>query len=167
MACFEVHGPYKLPFEKRPGGRTLVLNNFWSVGSEAHDLSQKRGCYVFAMRGRGLTPIYVGKATKNFKQEAFNPSNRHKFHNGFSEYAKGTPVIYFIVHPLQQGQTNAKQIAQIEDFLIQAGIAKNPNLQNIKGTQQPSWSIKGVIRSNAGARTKQEIQFSSLFDIRR
>ncbi len=75
--------------------------------------------------------------------------------------------MYFVVHPKRRGPTNERQIAEIEDFLIQAGVAKNPNLQNVKGTQQPSWSIKGVIRSGAGKRADPEVQFGSLFDIRR
>jgi hypothetical protein len=50
---------------------------------------------------------------------------------------------------------------------IQAGVAKNPNLQNVKGAQQPSWSIKGVIRSGAGKRNDAEVKFSTLFDIQR
>ena len=74
--------------------------------------------------------------------------------------------MYFVIHPKQKGPTNEKQIAEIEDFLIQAGVAKNPNLQNVKGTQQPSWSIKGVIRGGAGKRSAVQRQFASLFDIR-
>jgi hypothetical protein len=46
-------------------------------------------------------------------------------------------------------------------------VATNPNLQNVKGSQQPNWSIKGVIRSGAGKRKKAEAQFGSMFDIRR
>jgi hypothetical protein len=166
MTSFVIHGPFKLDFERRKGGRTLVFDKFWSEYSAANYLSSERGCYVFAIRNRALTPIYVGKATKTFKQETFNNSNKVKYHNGFSAYAKGTPVMYFVVHPAQKGPTNNKQIKDIEDFLIQAGTAKNPNLQNIKGAQQPRWSIKGVIRSGAGKRSDAEIQFASLFDIK-
>lgn len=73
--------------------------------------------------------------------------------------------MFFVVHDAQRGRTNARHIAEIEDFLIRAGIAKNPDLQNIKGAQQPSWSIKGVIRSGAGKRSRAEAWFSELFDI--
>lgn len=165
MATFEVHGPYKLTFEKRPGGRTLVFDDFWAKDSPAEHLAEERGCYVFAIRNRGLTPLYVGKATRTFRQEAFNQANKHKYHNGFSEYAIGTPVMYFVVHPRQNGPTNARQIAAIEDFLIQAGAAKNPSIQNVRGAQKPQWSIKGVIRNGAGARNASAIDFARLFDI--
>jgi len=163
MTSFVVHGPFEIAHEKRKGGRSLIFDDFWS--GDAAYLAEEKGCYVFAIRNRGLTPIYVGKATKTFKQEAINPANRYKYHNGFSDYAKGTPLLYFLVHPMRRGPTNTKQIAQVEDFLIQAGIVENPNLQNIKGAQQPGWSIKGVIRSGAGKPTDSEAQFRSLFGI--
>lgn len=165
MATFEVHGPFKINFEKRRGGRTLVFDGFWADGAGAGYLAEECGCYVFAIRNKGLTPLYVGKARKTFKQEAFNQANRHKYHNGFSEYGKGTPVMYFVVHPRQKGPTNAKQIAEIEDFLIQAGAAKNPDIQNVRGAQKPAWSIKGVIRNGAGKRNAAEMDFARLFDI--
>lgn len=166
MATFEVHGPFKVSFEKRKGGRTLVFDDFWEEDGAANYLAKERGCYVFAIRNKALTPIYVGKAAKTFKQETFNQANKHKYHNGFSEYAKGTPVMYFVVHPAQKGPANGKQISAIEDFLIQAGVAKNPDLQNVRGAQQPNWSIKGVIRSKGGKPNGAEGQFRKLFDIR-
>ncbi len=164
MASFEIHGPFKITFEKRKGGRTLVFDEFWVEDSDANYLAEECGCYVFAIRNRALTPIYIGKATKTFRQETFNPSNRHKYHNGFSDYGKGTPLMYFVVHPKKTGPINEKHIVEIENFLIQAGVAKNPALQNVKGTLKPGWSIKGVIRSG-GKRSDAEVDFSKLFDI--
>ena len=164
MASFEIHGPFNLNFEKRKGGRTLIFNEFWS--GEASYLCEERGCYVFAIRNKALTPIYVGKATKSFFQETFNASNKHKYQNGFSLYGKGAPIMYFVVHPKQKGKTNSKQIGEIEDFLIQAGVAKNPGIQNVKGAQAPSWGITGVIRGGAGKPNKPETDFANLFDIR-
>lgn len=166
MASFVVHGPFGIDYEKRKGGRTLVFDKFWSEGATSSYLAKERGCYVFAIRNRGLTPIYVGKATKSFKQETFTNTNCYKYHRGFSKYGKGKPLMYFVVHPLQRGPTNETQIAAIEDFLIQAGVTRNPDMQNVKGAQQPRWSIKGVIRSGAGKPNDAEKGFSSLFGIR-
>jgi hypothetical protein len=117
------------------------------------------------MGNRGLTPIYVGKATKTFKQETFNESNKNKYKDGFSTYGRGTPLMYFIVHPTAKGPTNNKHIREIEDFLIQAGVAANPNLQNVQGIQRPNWNIKGVIRSGPGKPSDTEIKFRLMFDI--
>ena len=167
MASFEVHGPFEIDFEKRPGGRTLTFDEFWAEGSDAAYLAEERGCYVFAISaGGGLQPIYIGKATKTFRQETFNPNNRHKYNNGFSKYARGTPLMYFVVHPSQRGPTHARHIREIEDFLIQTGVAKNPDLQNVKGIGMPNWSIKGVIRSGVGKRSAAEMDFRHLFDLR-
>lgn len=165
MASFKVEGPFEISYEKRKGGRTLVFDEFWSEDSPAHYLGEKCGCYVFAVRGRGLNPIYVGKATKAFKQETFNPTNKHKYSDGFSEYGKGTPVMFFVVHPNQKGRKNQKEIEQIEDFLVQTGVAKNPRLQNVRGAQRPKWSVQGVVRSGKGKRSEGEKAFRRLFDL--
>ena len=134
MVSFVVHGPFAISFENRKGGRTLIYDDFWQEESDAFDLANRKGCYVFAIRNRGITPIYVGKATKTFKQETFNPTNRNKYQTGFSDFGQGTPIMYFVVHPYKTGSANGKNIAEIEDFLIQAGIAKNPNLRNSQRT---------------------------------
>jgi hypothetical protein len=167
MASFKVYGYFRIKYENRRGGRTLLFDDFWSDASAANELADERGCYVFAIKtGRGMEPIYVGKATKTFKQETFNPSNKHKYHDGFSEYGKGLPVMFFVVHPDQRGKTNEKQIEKIEQFLIQAGAAKNPGLQNVRGAYRPKWTIQGVVRSSGkGKRTNAEGAFRRLFDI--
>jgi len=164
MASFQIKGRFAISFEKRKGGRTLVFDDFWSIDAKAFDLGPKRGCYVFAIQTRrGLTPIYVGKATKTFKQETFNPTNKHKYQNGFSDYAVGTPVMFFVVHPSQRGRANKREIGEIEDFLIQTGVAKNPDLQNVKGAQRPKWSIRGVVRGGQGNLGKPVRDFRKLF----
>ena len=71
MASFEVHGPFEIEYEKRRGGRILLFDDFWSGESDAYYFAEECGCYAFAVRNRALTPIYVGKATRSFKQETF------------------------------------------------------------------------------------------------
>jgi len=162
LASFTIMGPYTIPFEVRPGGRFLLCDKFWK---HHPTVAMRKGCYVFAMRNRGLTPIYVGQATISFKQETFNVANINKYMSGFLDYGRGTPLMYFVVHDVSTGPTNKKQITEVENFLIQAGVARNPDLQNAKGTQTPQWSIKGVIRSSVGKPTTSAKQFRSLFDI--
>lgn len=120
---------------------------------------------MFAIRAStGLQPIYVGKATKTFKQEAFNPSNKYKYHDGFGDYARGTPLMYFVTSP-GKSKVHGRYIGEIEDFLIQAGVAKNPFIQNVRGAQEPKWNIKGVIRHGGGWRSESAADFTKLFDI--
>jgi hypothetical protein len=84
-----------------------VFDDFWNGDSKAAFLAEERGCYVFAIRsGGGMQPIYIGKATKSFRQETFNPANKHKYHNGFSDYAKGTPLMFFVVSSTRKGLTS-------------------------------------------------------------
>jgi hypothetical protein len=165
MATFEVHGPFEIPSKKKNGGgRALVFDGFWAEDAPAGYIGQERGCYVFAIRAStGLQPIYVGKATRTFKQEAFNATNRYKYHDGFGDYAKGTPLMYFVISP-GRAKAHTKYIGEIEDFLIQAGVAKNPYIQNVRGAQEPKWN-KGVIRNGGGRRSGPAGDFTKLFDI--
>ncbi len=167
MVTFEVHGPFEVPHERRAGGRFLLFDDFWAEDAKAAFLANGDGCYVFAMRtGGGLQPIYVGKAARtSFKVEAFNATNREKCRKGYSEYAVGRPLMFFVVRATRKGQPNRYLINEIEDFLIQAGVAKNPNLQNVMGAQQPNWRIKGVIRSGVGKRGHAPVLFRTLFDL--
>jgi len=166
MATFTVEGPYEISYEQKAGGRVLNFSNFWA--GQAADVADSCGCYVFAIRsGGGEMPLYVGKATKSFRQETFNPANRHKYHQGFSDYSRGTPIVYFIVHSPQRGKVNASQIGKIEDFLIQTGVAKNELLQNVRGRSTPEWSISGVVRGGRGRQSHAAAAFTRLFGISR
>jgi hypothetical protein len=151
--------------KEEKGGTLLVFADFWREDAPAHALAERCGCYVFAVQnGGGCMPIYVGKATKTFKQETFNPANRTKFHEEFIKYKKGRPVMFFVIHPHQKGTTNYRQIAAIEDHLIQAGVVKNSKLRNVKGTKQHTWSINGVVRSGPGQKSTAAKQFCAVFD---
>ena len=102
------------------------------------------------MFGGGFTPGYVGKATKSFRQEAFSPHKLAKYQQFLADYVKGTPVLFFLVAPSKKGKVNSKHITALEDFVIQKGIDANPELLNVKGTQQEQWGIQGILRSGQG-----------------
>lgn len=165
---FEVHGPFPvMTIKNHGGGRRLNIKPFFGETAPAGYLAGESGCYVFAIRNRGLTPVYIGMATKSFKQEVFNVSNIPKFTHGLNDYKTGVPVMYFVVHPTQPGKINETEIELIEQFLINAGAAKNPKLQNIKGKQAPKWRIKGVVRGGKGKPSRAASEFAKLFDIER
>jgi hypothetical protein len=104
MATFRVAGPYKIPFDQKAGGRVLHHKTFWKQSEELRDLSIERGCYVLALRAsKGATPLYVGKATKTFKQECFNPSNLHKFYSALAGLSKGHAGSIFRPPPAPKG----------------------------------------------------------------
>jgi hypothetical protein len=101
--------------------------------------------------GKGVRPIYVGKATKSFKHECFA---LHKIacHYGpaLSNSGKGTPVLFLVALKRRKGKVSKRAIAKVESFLIQNAMKKNPDLSNIKGKKEEHWSIEGVIRSGKG-----------------
>jgi hypothetical protein len=166
MAEFVIEGPYSIPFEWRPGSRVLLHKEFWKQSRNLRALQAERGCHVFAIRaGRGSTPLYVGKATKSFKQECLTPGNVRKLLDGLAAYAKGTPVLFFVRHPSQRGKTNEKQIGEIENFLIQNASIRNPSVQNIHGKGAPKWKIRGVVRGDKGKPRSAESKFRRLMGL--
>jgi len=53
----------------------------------------------------------------------------------------------FLVAIPGRRRRNAQAIGELEDFLIQNGVARNPDLLNVKGTRAPIWGIAGIVRS--------------------
>lgn len=145
---FVVRGPFEVRTTKLNAGRTITTENVKVFWEEHPDEAWLRGCYVFAMRaGRGLTPGYVGKATKTFKQEVFTPQKVMKYQQFLARYRRGAPVMFFIEAPKKRGLANGRHIAGLEAFLIQVAAAANSELLNVQGTKEADWSIQGVLRS--------------------
>jgi hypothetical protein len=162
---FIIDGPREVPFYEGRAGRTITDDNVRAFWEKNSDLANLRGCYVFGIRNRGLTPGYVGKATRAFKSEVFAPHKLTRYQQFLADYQKGTPIIYFAVAPRQRGAPNASHIQQLEDFLIQAGVAANSNLMNIKGTKTEEWGITGVLRSSVGKPSLSARQFRTLMKL--
>ncbi len=164
MIDFEVQDPIAVPLTRAAAGRLITkedIKAFWALPAAAA-VAGGVGCYVFAIRaGRGYTPYYVGKATKTFKQEVFTPHKLNRYHETLVNVKKGTPVLFFVKHPIQKGKNNARVIKAVEDFLIATAAATNPELVNVKGTKPPKWTIKGVLRSKAGKPSKSARSFKS------
>ena len=151
MAKFEVDGPLKVPVHEGANGRIVGPDEGDEFFKEHRRLKGRRGCYVFGIRGgRGVTPVYVGKATKTFGQECFTYHKLGKCNKALVECLKGTLVLYFLVAPNGKGRPPTNQIADLESFLIEVSVAKNPGLLNVKGTKRADWSISGVIRAGRG-----------------
>ena len=151
MTLFTVYGPMEVPAYYGKAARAITEENIKEFWHSHSDMGSHRGCYVFGIRaGKGFTPGYVGKATKSFKQEVFTSHKLAKYQRFLADYNKGTPILFFVVPPKLKGKTNTTHIGELEDFLIQVGVAANPHLLNIKGTRQEDWGISGVIRSGKG-----------------
>jgi len=145
---FSVLGPFRVPFDEGKAAKVVAARHgvtFW----KAHlSVATRRGCYVFGIRaGGGATPWYVGKATKSFKQETFTPHKLSKYAEALANSLKGTPIMYLIAVEKRKGPVPKASIDEVEEFLIQVGVAANPELLNVKGTKKATWSIRGVVRT--------------------
>ena len=157
MASFTVKGPFVVPCTKMKVGRTISKTDIASFWEDHPALATEQGCYLFAFRAaKGSKPIYVGKATKSFKQEVFTDHKLKKYSIGFASQAKGTPIMFYICLNRTKGVVNKTAIDEAESFLIQAGLAANNKLLNDKKTSVESWSIGGVVRSR-GKASKQAL----------
>jgi len=160
-------GPYKIPVYQGKASRIITENEekmFWNKYSA---IGKQRGCYVFGIRaGGGLTPGYVGRATKSFKQEVFTHHKLSKYHQFLADYQRGTPVLFFLSYPVMKGAPKVSHIQELEDFLIQACVKVNPGLLNIKGTKAEEWGISGVLRGATGKPSKSARSFKILIKMK-
>lgn len=154
MTEFVVLGPFEVPVHV--GNGRIVRDEEGREFFRHHPtLASKRGCYIFAMRsGGGITPTYVGKATKSFGQECFTSHKLGKCNQSLVRYSKGKLVLFLFERPNGKGNPSVVKMNQLEVFLILTALAANENLLNIKQTRQQEWSIRGVIRSSAGNPSK-------------
>ena len=151
MVTFSICGPFEVPTTKMAMGRLVKTTDgkkFWKTYPSVAD---ERGCYVFAFKaGKGYKPVYIGKATKSFKDEVFTPHKLHKFSEALGNQKKGTPMLFLVCLDKTKGPVSKIAIDEAESYLIQAGLAANPNLLNSRKTKVPTWCINGIVRSKQG-----------------
>src|SRR5262245_19319583 len=94
---FRVKGPFKIPVTQKPGGRAITPADEKKFCDDHDFLANEFGCYIFAFQAaKGFKPAYIGKATKNFKQEVFTDHKRKKYSDALLSRKKGTPVLFFV-----------------------------------------------------------------------
>ncbi len=143
---FVVKGPFEIQAEKSRAGWALRLADFWDT-SESAPLRDSSGCYVFALRNQGIVPQDVGLTLKRFDREVFNRSNLVKYRTAMGQSGRIKPVLFLVVPPSEahvDKTVSETYIGELETFLIQAGMARNPDFTNVKGARRPRWVIRGV-----------------------
>jgi len=70
-----------------------------------------------------------------------------------------------VVLPVKKGNPNATHIGDLEKFLIQTGLAANPELLNIKGTKAAEWGISGVLRGGKGKQSEAARDFKKFMKL--
>jgi hypothetical protein len=152
VATFTVHGPFEVPTTRMKVGRAIMPADVAQFWMDHPEFAKERGCYVFGFRAsRGSKPIYIGKATKTFKQETFTDHKMRKYGNAFNDQAKGTPIMFFVCLARTRGAVNKTAIDEVESYLIQQGLTANARLLNDRKTSVESWCIGGLVRSRGRA----------------
>ena len=166
LANYTVAGPFDVTVYQAKASRIVRAEEGKAFFSTHGGYAKRRGVYIFAVRaGRGATPVYVGKATKAFAQECFSPHKLGKCNEALADYAKGTLVIYFLCAPEAVGRPPQAEIGALEEFFIQHGVEVNPDLLNVRGTKQASWSVVGVVRARRGKPSQAAASLRKLFKI--
>ena len=155
MPTFVTHGPFEIPVYKGKAARTVTADQATEFWKRHPAYAKARGwaflCFPFGGRGSAL---YFGISPKGFRQEVFQPHKLTKYQQGLADYLKGKPVLFFLTPPVAKGATNVTSINELEAFLIQTAVSKNPELLNVKGTKKEEWAIAGVVRSGVGKPSK-------------
>jgi len=166
MTNFSVKGPFEIPFYTGVRGRLIRRAEGIEFFARNASIRAQIGCYVFGMKaGRGITPVYAGKATKSFHKECFTSTKLNKYNQCLIDYARGTPIMFFVMLPIRRGPKNVKHISELERFLIQTGMAANPDLLNVQGTRSAEWGITGVLRSGQGKPSKSALGFRNMMKL--
>lgn len=108
----------------------------------------------------------MGLAVKNLGQEVFAHHKLSRYQQFLVEYAKGTPILFFIIPPEKRGKPNATQIRRIEKFLINLGLTANPKLLNQHYTTPENWGIRGVVRGGKGKTARGAASFRQMMGIK-
>jgi hypothetical protein len=155
MQTLEVEGPYEVPYDDNERGAKHVTSECGRIFFDVYDgLSERRGCYIFAIRNRGLRAGYVGKATKGFGQEVFAADKLQKFNTALHEWPHGTPVLLFVLTPPRVH--SSALITDVEEYLIRSAKRAWPDVLNKHHTGPDDWEISGVTVPHAGRRSGAE-----------
>jgi hypothetical protein len=166
---FDVLGPFAIEPTKAKSARRIEKDQkaFWEAHPEASNIAGRIGCYVFGIQaGRGIRPVYIGKTTKSFVGEVFGSHQRDYYNAELASITRGKPVMFFVLYPKGKGKPNSKMIKDVEEFLTQVAVARNPNLRNIQNIGEKKWGISGVIRPGKGKPTDISRSFKKALGIR-
>jgi hypothetical protein len=158
-----VFGPFEVPVEdirKKPVTRKVDAEQCKTMWQRKRlsELRREKGCYVFALRrGRGFLPVYVGKTSRSFEQECFQPHKVLLLRDALDEERTGTLVLFLLRYGSSPGAFDGKALGDLEKYLITAAYAQNPNLQNRKltSTNLPTFTVSGLTHSARGKPSKK------------
>lgn len=166
----EIFGPIELPYQAQESGSAKHIGRdevrtFWE-SDDAIAIAEKQGVYVFALRAaRGFRPWYIGKTTRNMKEECLQHHKLAHYNEVLFEARKGTPVLFFVVPGGTKKKVSEATIDEMETFFIQTVLTRHPEIQNIQKTNLPSWTVKSVVRGGKGRPKKNAVQFRKMMGL--
>ena len=164
MPTLDVEGPYDVPHEVNDrGAKHISAEDGRDFFEEFDGLAEERGCYLFAIRSRGLRAAYVGKATRGFGQEAFATDKLQKYNTAVHHWPHGTPVLLFVVTP--PGVRSARLISEVEKYLLRSAKRAWHELLNVHHAGEDAWDISGVTAPHAGRRSDAESELMRLLGL--
>jgi hypothetical protein len=173
MVNFVVIGPFNVPIVRGAHGGRLLDHKTECRQKVAREADNAKingpGCYVFACSapGGGAFPVYVGKATQNILNEAFNDRNINNLNHFLLSRKRGRLQLYAIYQQkVKLLQGNSKVIAEIEEFLIGYAALRNRNLLNIHGNSDATWSIAGVANNGSGHPGASAMAFKTMMGMK-
>jgi hypothetical protein len=163
---FQVYGGFEIP--RNSSGsidrEAKERADFWeNIDLEHEGLPFACGCYIFTI---GNKPWYIGMAEKqDFKSECFTPHKREIFNESLINYERGIPYL-FLIAKMTPGRKFAKisdnghnDIQALENLLIGLGLARNPEIKNIKGTKiYKEMQVPGIINTKPGQARSAAVQ---------
>lgn len=151
---FTVYGPFETPIQRKEKGAISFPSQnspklFAMSGANAHGADV--GCYVMARQfGDSFTPLYVGKATRNFAQEVFDVDKREKYRLAAEEFPTGEFVLFLLIPNPGHTLGRANAIRDLERQLVEKGKQVNSQLQNKKLVPKPTFRIDGIHNASPG-----------------
>jgi len=169
---FAIHGPFEIPRGKK--GLITDVKQFWKELAEygGEGLLKAHGVYVFAIKGPRTDkskPWYVGKASKNFRQEALNAENIRKYNGKLDETRRGKPWLFLLPELTESGARFARKAdsvytKELELMLIRRGLRANPDLLNLANTKMTrEIEVAGFINSKQGQASESSREFKKAF----
>lgn len=145
---FIVGGPFDVPTRGAARRRSLdrpAAKELWN--GEAAEWAADIGCYVFSLRrGRGYLPLYIGKTCRSFAAECFTDRNYRLLHEAM-DGEMGTLVMFLLAYEYTRGRVNEGVVGDLERYLVEAAIDRNPQLKNTVFTSKtPGFAIPGIHR---------------------
>jgi hypothetical protein len=159
--CLDVEGPYPVDYTtNKHGTKRIEADHGRRFFEDIPHLGSCHGCYVFAIRNRGLRAAYIGMAAHGFGQEVFTNDKLHKYNEALHEWTHGSPVFLFVVTP---GRVRSRAlIREVEQYLIRSAKRAWPDLLNVHHAGEDNWDISGVTSPHRGRRSEAEMSLVQL-----